>query len=678
MKYFIVFFLLFASIAWAGWVPLNNFNSANGLISVVNETDNAITLEVNLPGFNVTDVTRAGVTYQRLSLPDNDATSLDIGKPEIPAIAENIGVPENAQLSYEIVSVETETIENYNLYPFQKPTTDAIDKGDLNIDKNFYLKDINYPSQLVKLSELKVWRDITLTNLTVYPFQYNPYKKKLTVFRKIRIRIIINGGNRSAIQVPPRYNRMYESAILNYDWMNIDVRDADIHYLAIIYDSFVNAAKPLTDWYHKKGITIDVVPSSTAGSSSSEIKTYITNHYNTYHTDYVLFVGDVAQIPTYTGYSCNASDAWYSFITGNDLYAELAIARLSATSTSMVTDLVNKVLKYEKDPPLNNWLIKSVLVAHKQDYPGKYSDCKRYIYNYPYSNFTPVMDTIMGAISGQTNATVTAAINQGRNVVNYRGHGDTYIWWQWDVPNENWSTSNVNALSNGDMTPVVFNIACVTGNINASECLTECWIRKNPGGGVAALGASSPSYTIPNHDYDKALYKAYCDSILWDIGWASNYAAAVILPQGTYAEENVKMYLWVGNPSTEIWTAVPTNLNVTHAANVPIGPSDLTVTVTNAKAPVAGALVCAMKGTETWVSDFTDANGQVTLSICPTSPGTLYVTVTAHDYLPYEGFALANSGPYCIYDSHTIDDASGGNGDGVISPNETIDMAVTL
>jgi len=677
MKYFVVLFLLLASLCWAGWVPLDNFGSQEESVTILNQTEDAIILEVSIPGFEANVEVVNGIPYNRISLSNYISTILDIGKPEIPAIVANVGVPEKCNLSYEIINYETQTFSGYNIYPFQEPTTDNNIKKDFTIDNDFYTHNVNYPSSIVKLSDLKIWRDVTLTNLTIYPFQYNPSTKELTAFKKIKIRINISGGNHQAITVAPRYNAMYKNAILNYDWMNVTNRDADINYLAIIYDSYITAAAPLTDWYHKKGITIDVVPSSSAGSNSSAIKTYITNHYNTYGTEYVLLVGDVAQIPTYTGYGF-ASDAWYSFISGGDFYAELAIARLSATSTGKVTEVVNKFLKYAKDPPINDWLIKSSLVAHKQDYPGKYSQCKREIYNYPYSYFTPTMDTIMGAKSGQTNATVTAAINAGRNVVNYRGHGDTYIWWQWDVPNENWSTTNVNALTNGDETPVVFNIACVTGDINASECLCECWTRKYPGGGVAALGASDPSYTTPNHTYDKALYKAYCDSTLWNIGWTSNYAAAVILPQGQYAETNVKMYLWCGDPMTEIWTAVPTPLYASHVLNVPIGPSDLVVTVTDGRVPVAGALVCAMKGTETWVSDFTNASGQVTLSITPTSPGTLWVTATAHDFLPYEGSALANSGPYCIYNSHSIDDNAGGNGDGVISAYETISMPLIL
>jgi hypothetical protein len=680
MKYFIIAFLLLSSLCWAEWIPLNSFNSSGEQISVLNQTSEAIILEVSIPGFETEEITEQGITYQRISLWNYNSSTLDIGKPEIPSITANIGIPENADVSYEILNTEAETFTNYKIYPFQEPTTDYSTNHEFFVDKGFYTKNVNYPASLVKLSKQKTWRDITLSNLTVYPFQYNPAKQELTVFKKMVIKMYTKGGDRVTKNIPRRFNAMYKNGVLNYEWMPVTTtRDADINYLAIIYDSYINAAAPLTDWYHKKGITIDVVPSSTAGSNSSAIKSYITNHYNTYNTEYVLFIGDVAQIPTYTGYG-TASDAWYSFISGGDLYAELAIGRLSASSTGEVTDLINKVLKYDKDPPLSDWLTKSSLVAHKEDYPGKYSQCKREIYNYSYSYFTPTMDTIMGAISGNNNSKVTTTINEGRNVVNYRGHGDTYIWWQWNYLNEHWHTSDVYALSNGNKTPVVFNIACVCGDITVSECLTEAWLRKDPGGAVAALGATNPSYTTPNHTYDKYLYRGYCDSTIWNIGWTSNYAAAIILPSGYYAEENVKMYLWVGDPMTEIWTAVPTDLNVSHAPTVPLGPSDFTVTVydSDSKAPVENALVCAMKAPETWVSDFTNASGEVVLSINPASPGTLYVTATAHDFLPYEGFALANTGPYCIYNSHSIDDVSGGNGDGFISPFEDIDMAVTL
>ena len=144
MKYLVIPFLLLASLCWAGWVPVSTFNTSGQTISVLNQTDNAITIEISIRGFNVEEITENGETYKRISLVDYLSTSLDIGKAEIPAIAVNIGVPDNAHLNYEILDTETETFDDFNIYPFQKPTLDYSTDEPFVIDQDFYLKNINY------------------------------------------------------------------------------------------------------------------------------------------------------------------------------------------------------------------------------------------------------------------------------------------------------------------------------------------------------------------------------------------------------------------------------------------------------------------------------------------------------------------------------------------------------
>jgi hypothetical protein len=104
------------------------------------------------------------------------------------------------------------------------------------------------------------------------------------------------------------------------------------------------------------------------------------------------------------------------------------------------------------------------------------------------------------------------------------------------------------------MTPIVFNIACLNHKFYwANDCLGETWLKKYPGGAVASLGATNPSYAVVNHDYDKMLYKAIFNKEILPIGLVSNYAAAfVITKHGQYGETNVKMYCWFGDPAMAI------------------------------------------------------------------------------------------------------------------------------
>ena len=176
---------------------------------------------------------------------------------------------------------------------------------------------------------------------------------------------------------------MYKSKILNFEAMNIEKEKEDsVKYLVIAYDSLLPAILPLVDWHHKRGIDIEVVPVSAVphisyvrdfrfasiGTTPQEIKSYIANKYYTNGLDYVLLVGDIEHIPLYN-WDSYPSQYWYACITGDstpDMYPDLVISRLSVKDTAELANQVNKTLKYMKAPPLDSWLTRSILCAHRE------------------------------------------------------------------------------------------------------------------------------------------------------------------------------------------------------------------------------------------------------------------------------------------------------------------------
>jgi len=114
------------------------------------------------------------------------------------------------------------------------------------------------------------------------------------------------------------------------------------------------------------------------------------------------------------------------------------------------------------------------------------------------------------------------------------------------------------------------------------------------------------------------------------------------------AKKNFHNYNLLGDPEVPIWTASPGTLSVSHDSSVGTGNHTITVTVTSGAA-VSGATVCFMKGTdgsEVYATGTTNASGQVSLSVSPSTLGTMYVTVTKHNYKPSETeITVANSPP---------------------------------
>lgn len=622
----------------AEWIPLNQGTTAD--FSILKAGEEETLLEIKPSGLEVKQKEINGQSFQVISIPNAGFTD-QIGLPQMPVLGTLIGVNQGADISLKVVESEYLVLEGYRVWPFQAET-DHSDQ-DLVINSTFYQSNQEFPGTLAEVSEPKVWRDLDLVELKIFPVQYNATTSELKVYTKIVVKLTQTGGQVRSQIIPYRYEKMYQALVLNYQYLYYQTEDVPGKYLIIAADTFLTEIQPLVEWYYRKGYSAELTPVSEIGVTPEEIKDYVLSKYENEGLDWLLLVGNLDQIPWYVYTGGGYSDSYYSFLQGNDFYPEIAVGRLSIRGNVSLTNQIQKILNYQKNPLTGDWLIKSVLVAHGENYPDKYSLCKRQIFEYEYSFFTPEMDTLMGG-AGATNVDVTNAINQGRNIVNYRGHGYKYGWPNWNYDGdvgESWTNDNVRALTNGAKTPIVYNIACSCHILMSPDdiCLGEVWLAQENGGAAASLGATRLSYTDPNHDYDKALYWAPYDDQIFEIGWISNYAAAYILPLwGNCAPWNVKVYLWLGDPAMEIWTSIPDSngLTVEHPSIIDPGEEFL-VQVRDGGRPVPGALVCLVKGEEVYQVGYTTAAGQIIFTP-EFEPGDslAYLTVTKHDYLPYE------------------------------------------
>jgi hypothetical protein len=616
-------------------------------------------LEVKQESFISEEVTENNETYTIISLPGEEGTTEDIGRPQLPKVTRAIGIPDNADANLEILEEDFVTYEDFLVCPFQPPTTDQEGEDSFVIDKNFYDTAQVYPENRISVSHKAWWREVYLSGVDIVPFLYNPKERRLDFFTYIKIRVTYTG---SFIEktIEPWLAGAYKRFLLNYDYYPFNVEYIDspgVRYLVITHTDFTQHLVNLVEWYKKKGINTRVISKSVF--TDDEIKDSITAEYNRnspHVLKWVLLVGDIDRIPPHLQGQTIALESWYGDLSGDDWYMEVGIGRFSVANAIQLENVIEKTLKYERTPLLGDWLTKSVLVAHKQDYPNKYSACKRgiYMHTYPYYRFT--MDTLMGYFNNIDNSDVAEAINEGRNVVNYRGHGSTQTWDEWSTGTyRTWAISDINNLNNGDMTPIVFNIACDCHTITA-DCLGEAWIRKYPGGAVASYGASTVSYTKPNNGLDSMLYRCLGDTIsitianpprtykapMWDLGWLMIYGHAyMILKYGSQGKTNAKRYSMLGDPALEVWTGIPATPTVQYQEVVPLGSFTLRITVRKEGTPYKDALVCAWKEEEFYVYGYTDADGYCDLDINAQSVGEFDITVTGHEIYPFEGRCTA-------------------------------------
>ena len=625
---------------------------------------------------------RAG-RYEQLTIPECGQT-LEVGAPALPVYSTLVGLEDGAMPAVEIVETEFTTLHDLRLAPVLAPVFEGR-QAPFWVDPTRYATDAEYPGQIAVADPPEVMRDLVVAPLHITPVQYNPVTREARVCTRLRLRLRTDPAAAGAALTPtphhisPQLQNYYRSTVCNYEEMQIPqlpLDQAAIKYLIISLPQYYNELAPLANWRLQTGYPLRLVSVNEIGANATAIKNYISDLYYSDGLEYVLLVGDIDEIPA-AYWTDTYSDAWYSCVDpggNNDMLADLAIGRLTFDSPAELSHQIDKIMSYLTLPAVdNNWAEHNLLAAHKEDYPGKYTACSEEIRTYPYSIQTPLFDTAYGG-AGAGNSDVIAAVNAGRGIVNYRGHGSETSWASWGSEGSLTKTQ-IAQMENPDMLFVCFSICCSNMHLNySSDCLSESFM-KDDNAAIAVLSAWEPSYTEANHTFDKRLFRAVYDEGINTIGYVENWANVGVHEQhGSTGDTNIRMYLWLGDPATDVWTLQPTPLTVDAPSAVTLAPQEVVVDVQLSGEALPGARVALLKDDEFLAYGFTDAAGTATIPIDPATPGEMTLTVTGHNGLPYEETIeiFTPDGPWIVLDDFQIDDTAGGNGDGRADYGETL------
>lgn len=682
--------ILCAGAAFSAWIPFSAVDQGvtEPVFEVISSDEAGTVVEIELPG--IQHYQRSGANhldvFDVLALPGGE-TTLRTGAPALPVIRRMVGLFSGLTPTVEVIESEYITLENLRIFPKLDSPLEGEDPV-FEIDGAAYSLDEFYPGEAAEASSPKILRDIVASRLEIRPVQYNPVTGVARIATKLRLRLVESGsgGARQAVVpaghfIPPQMERYYRSAICNYDMLNVGgsgFDQDDIKYLIISKPAYYSYFAPLSNWREKMGYPISIMSVDDIGATSSAIKSYISDLYFSDGLEYVLFVGDITDIPAYN-WGGTYSDSWYSCVDpggGSDYLADLAIGRITFNNTAELAHQVDKIMNYLKSPSASsNWAEKNILCAHSEQYPGKYTECCEEIRTRDYMIQDPLFDTAYGG-EGAGNSDVIAAVNQGRGIVNYRGHGSSTSWSSWGSGGS-LTKSHVDQMLNSDKLFVGFGICCLNADLSyGNDCMSEIFMKADYAA-VAYLSAWEPSYTDPNHVFDKSLFKAIYDQDITTIGYAENWANISVHGQGSWGDFNIATYLWLGDPATDVWSLQPSNFVADYPSAIPIGSQNVDISVMlNGEASVGVRVCLAMQG-QFLVYGFTDLSGAVSIPVNPGSPGEMFITITGHNGLPLEGViqVITPEGPWLVLDDSIVDD-SAGNNDGLIDYGESIALAV--
>ncbi|MFH1276883.1 MAG: C25 family cysteine peptidase [Candidatus Eisenbacteria bacterium] len=649
-------------------------------VRVLESSGQTILLEFEIGAFERSTVDIAGEPWNLITLPGESPIE-EAGMPDLPHVARSVIIPDDAKMEIRVVSSSYEEIHGVPVAPSKGVFDRTNDPADVPYTFDpFYAGDQWYPRDLVWARDPYILRDFRGLCVVAQPFQYNPATQTLRIYTQMVVEVTTSGAGEINVLEANRRDRMnaefyqiYRDHFLNFS----ETRYApvgEVGEMLIVSDgAFMAEMQPMVDWKNQMGVKTTMVDVSTIGNNSTAIKNYIQGFYNTRDLAFVLLVGDLAQIatPTYAG---GESDPSYALLAGTDSYPEIFVGRFSASTVSHVQTQVARTVTYERDPmPAGDWYHRGVGIASNQG-PGDDGEYDNVHIGNIRTDLLGFTYTLVDGIYDPygTAAQVTTALNQGRSIINYCGHGSTLAW-----SSTGFSVSHVNSLVNNNMLPFIFSVACVNGDFSYGACFAEAWLRATNGStptGAIAMYASSinQSWNSPMCGQDEMNDLLVAEAKRTMGGLAFNGSCRMMDEYGADGINMFRTWIIFGDPSVRVRTDTPSSLAVTHADNIEPDATAFEVSV----AGVPGALCALSYNGAYFGSAFTDGGGSASISVVGTLPEgeDLTLTVTSFNAIPFITTVPVESSISC--DPYLSSIAV--NDDLVLSPDGSGDSTMTI
>jgi hypothetical protein len=505
--------------------------------------------------------------------------------------------------------------------------------------------------------------------------------------------LVGNGPVQLPASVSPAFKDAYGELADNYETSYLRTLPvARPKMLIISHSQLANYQTEYIKWKRSLGFDVYVVNKSEIGTSLNEFKAFIASHYQQYHCDYLMLWGDVNgtySIPTafYPSpeYAENdADDHQYTLIEGDDYFPEMLVGRFSFNDIAEFMTMANKTILYEKQPFMTDttWMRKGLVVA------GNYAEgglrpttpihmsrwLRDKMLDYGYTQ----VDSVFYPPTFPGTSSIVTAINQGLQIISYRGWGDANGW---HYPY--FHLSDLNSTVNGPRMPIVFSIVCNTGDFanSVNPSFGEKWMRMGsvaqPNGCVAFVGPSDlHTKTRLNNSISSGAFRSILDYGVRGFGSSVLMGKMELyrnfpndIGQNQYVPFYFHVYNLLSDPSLNMWILVPDTIpESVIEGGLSFSQSDSHIRI--AAPNLEGAMVSGTKNGTTY-SYATVSGGVAVLSIDPEETGDLTVTVSKPNFVPLVR-TLTPSGTAGI---GIVGNTLAGS---TLNPNQTVTGQITL
>ncbi|MEO6062719.1 MAG: C25 family cysteine peptidase, partial [Thermoflexales bacterium] len=324
---------------------------------------------------------------------------------------------------------------------------------------------------------------------------------------------------------------------------------AGADYILIAPDTFTPALASLITLRQAQGLSVVVEAPQAIYAAYGDgrpdpaaIRAYLAHAYATWtpRPTYVLLVGDgsfdprqyraestptfippyLADVDPWAGET--AADNRFVTVDGSDNLADMLIGRLPVKTLTETQTVVDKIVRYETDPPTGGWNARVVFVADDVDWAaGDFAaESELIATGYLTAPFAPkrVYYTPPSSLITVTQQAVLGHWNAGAMLIQFAGHSS---WQQW-AGESFFHLDNLPALNNGSRLPIVVEMTCFTGAFQRPEpTLDEATLTHPGGGAVAAWGATGLGISTGHASLDEGFFQAIFGSNPANLGQAA-------------------------------------------------------------------------------------------------------------------------------------------------------------
>lgn len=677
--------------------------------------------------------------YNQIQFKDCMQTAVE-GNPSLPYKSVSLLLPNGTEAeSVEVVLSDfEEIILEKQLFPYQasrpysKPERKAFVKNeDVYSSKGIYPKE----NHGVLTTQYLNGHAFAFTSFT--PVQYEPSSGKVFYAKTATVKVNVTSAkkdNSAMLWNTPYINNKVQTLADNPEMIDTyKTRGRDIStydMLIVTGENYVDGFKEYIEYYESIGVrnrivTLPEIYSSMQGVDNQEkIRNYIIREYTENGIIMVLMGGDVNIVP-YRGlyasvqsssvYTDNdiPADLYFSALDGtwndnnnnkwgeigeDDLLPEIGIARMSFDNSTKQANIINKTLKYQREPVLGEFRKVALGGEWLYDNPTTYGSdyLELLIGEHDDNGYTTIgipedYDFIRHyAEDGNWGPNqLRNTINGGVQYVQHVGHANTNTvaeWYNSDITDSNFSGAN-----GVDHNYTFFHShGCVCGSFEA-DCIMERMVAIQ-NFAVAAIGNSRYGWFNEGqtegpaaHLHREMVDAQYNDRIPFlgmQFSDAKCQTAPFVNAPGQWEEGALRWNFYdlnvLGDVAIRPWLDEPFEADVQYAEQIIIGTQSMEIVVKDNNGNAQKGFRCSLVFDDEVVGfATTDENGlaEITFDGGINIVGDMKLYVTGLNAYPrvLDVKSLPNNSAYVVYNEYTLNDA-----DGQIDYNESLSLNMTF